>query len=346
MIRLGDIAEHVGGRVAGDPETPIADIAQVDDVRPGEITFAVNAGFLARAIERGAAAVLVPAEFEAPLPRVVVAEARLAAIMTAMLLHPPRERAAGRVPDAHVDADALVDPSATIMPGAYVGAGASIGAGSVLMPGAVVEEDARVGAACVLHPNVTVKERCMLGDRVILHAGVVIGADGFGYFEEGGRRVKIPQLGTVIVEDDVEIGAHSCVDRATIGRTVIGAGTKIDNLVQVGHNCLIGKNCILVSQVGLAGSVRIGDGAILAARAGVADNVAVGAHAVVGGMSGVARDVPEGAQVAGAPAYSGVDWRRNVAIMPDLHRTVRLVQRLSERVEELEAKIASKEDKS
>ncbi|MCZ7586978.1 MAG: UDP-3-O-(3-hydroxymyristoyl)glucosamine N-acyltransferase [Deltaproteobacteria bacterium] len=167
----------------------------------------------------------------------------------------------------------------------------------------------------------------------------MIGADGFGYALGGGRHNKIPQLGIVVIENDVEIGANACVDRATVGRTVVGEGTKIDNLVQVAHNCVIGKHCVLVSQVGLAGSVRLGDYCILGARAGVADNVEVGAGSMVAGMSGVNCDLPPESKVGGLPAYNHIDWKRNLVHERHLHRTVRDFEKLKKRVAELEKRL-------
>jgi UDP-3-O-[3-hydroxymyristoyl] glucosamine N-acyltransferase len=239
-------------------------------------------------------------------------------------------------PSAVVDPNARVAPDAAVGPHVVVEAGASIGPGAVLMAGVYVGHRTRIGAGSVLHPNVVVREECEIGERVILHPGVVIGADGFGYVREGRTYHKVPQVGIVILEDDVEIGANSCVDRATTGVTRVGAGTKIDNLVQIGHNVEMGPNVIVVAQVGISGSVQVGAGATLAGQAGVAGHIRIGDNAVVGGQSGVAKSVPDGGEVWGTPALPGGVARRVAAIIHKLPQLVTRVQALERRLAERE----------
>jgi UDP-3-O-[3-hydroxymyristoyl] glucosamine N-acyltransferase len=204
------------------------------------------------------------------------------------------------------------------------------------MPDVYVGPRVRLGADCVLHPGARVGERVVLGDRVIVHHNASLGADGFGYFHDGAQQQKIPQKGTVVIEDDVEIGANTCVDRATFGRTVIGAGTKIDNLVQIGHNCLIGKRCIIISQVGMSGSVVIGDDCVIAARAAFVQHVRVGNGCVIGPSAGVKDDLPDGAHVGGFIAKDLHDWGLEIAGLNRLPAALKELARLRARLEKLE----------
>jgi len=223
-----------------------------------------------------------------------------------------------------------------IYAGAHVSSGAKIGRGTILYPGVFVGEEVRIGEECILYSNVTVREGCRMGNRVILHAGAVIGADGFGFALEGGRRVKIPQVGIVEIGDDVEIGANTTIDRATLGVTRIASGVKIDNLVQIGHNTVVGADTIIVAQTGISGSCRIGSRVVLGGQVGVADHVTIGDGAQVGAQSGVHRDVAPGGAVLGAPAIPAPEARRTMAALPRLPELLRAVRTLERRVAELE----------
>jgi UDP-3-O-[3-hydroxymyristoyl] glucosamine N-acyltransferase len=217
------------------------------------------------------------------------------------------------------------------LPNAFIGARARIGKGSVLFPGVFVGDDVQIGEDCVLHPNVVVRERCRIGDRVILHAGVVIGSDGFGYAGEGSQRIKIPQIGIVEVEDDVEIGANTTVDRATLGRTLIGRGVKIDNLVQVAHNVIVGENSVFAAQVGVAGSARVGKNVTLAGQVGVGHHLQIGDGATIGPKSGVGRSVEPRAVLSGfIEAVPHKQWMRAMLLLrelPGLWRAVRSIEK-------------------
>ena len=239
-------------------------------------------------------------------------------------------------PAAVVAADAQLGPDVTIGPCAVIESQVIIGPRTRVLAGATVGARARIGASSILHPGVTIYPDCVVGDRVIIHSGVVIGSDGFGYATEDGVHLKIPHLGRVVIEDDVEIGANTTIDRGTLGETRIGRGTKIDNLVQVAHNVSIGEGAILVAQVGVGGSATIGPGAILAGQAGVVDHQAVGARAIVLGRSGVTKDVPPGAMVSGFPARDHHEELR-------VQAAVRRLSDLIARVEALEARLASRQ---
>ena len=224
----------------------------------------------------------------------------------------------------------------TIFPYAWIGARAQLGPGSVVFPGVFIGENAVIGAECVLHPNVVVREGCRLGDRVILHAGVVIGSDGFGYAGKGSGRVKIPQTGIVVIEDDVEIGANTTVDRATLGRTVIKRGAKIDNLVQIAHNVTVGEFSVIAAQAGIAGSTRIGKNVTLAGQVGVVNHIEIGEGAIIGPQSGVPQSVPAGAVLSGGVAAAPHhEWLKVMTLLPQLPKLWTSVRRLEKQLAHL-----------
>ncbi|MBX5484382.1 MAG: UDP-3-O-(3-hydroxymyristoyl)glucosamine N-acyltransferase, partial [Myxococcaceae bacterium] len=267
---LAELAAAVGGEVLGDGSQPISGVNGLEEAGPGELSFFGNSRYRKQLEATKASAVLVPASGELPARRdlafVRVPNPHLAYAKISAIFHPRPTFAAGISPKAHVHPEASVDSSATVMAGATVERGATVGARAVLFPGVYVGEQAVIGPDTLLYPNVVVRERCRVGARCILHAGCVIGADGFGFALdlEVPEHFKIPQAGIVRIEDDVEIGACSCVDRATTGETVIGRGSKIDNLVQVAHNVTIGPLTIVCAQAGISGSAKIGSGVVLA----------------------------------------------------------------------------------
>lgn len=302
-ITLGELAERVGGTVEGDAGVEVAGICSVDDCKPAHITFLEKARDADRLEGQEPAAVICsPAAKVAGLPLLRAGEPRLAFARAVEIFNPPSRPSAGVHPTAVVHDSAELGEGVFVGAHAVIEAGARIGARTVVHPLVYVGEGAQTGGDCVLYPTTCVHKNCKIGDRVILHSGVVIGADGYGYVKEGEKHTKIQQVGDVVIGDDVEIGAHSAVDRATIGSTVVGEGTKIDNHVQVGHNVRIGKNCIICGQVGIAGSATVGDGAVLAGQVGISDHVHVGSRAILGGQAGVITDVPDGAFYSGYPA--------------------------------------------
>jgi UDP-3-O-[3-hydroxymyristoyl] glucosamine N-acyltransferase len=269
-----------------------------------------------------------------------VAAPHLAFARIAQQFHPARTWASGVSDRAFVDSTATVDPSATVMAGATVQRGATIGARAALHPGVFVGEGASVGADSVLWSNVSVLERCSVGARCLLHPGVVVGADGFGFALDLAvpEHVKIPQTGVARVEDDVEIGANSCIDRATTGETVIGRGTKIDNLVQVGHNCVVGPYSILCAQVGLSGTTELGMGVMMGGQSGSAGHLKIGDLAKVGAQSGVMSDVEPNATVIGSPVLDHKDTLRSWALFARLPELNQQVRELKKRLDALEKK--------
>ena len=339
---LSALAQHVGGRIIGDGEVTIRKVAPIDEAGPGEITFLANSRYQPFLAHCKASAVIVgpgvitepPAGtgrgyLEAANP--YVAFAKILQLFTPS------------VPvDHQISALAQIDPTArlaeevTVFPRVFVSRGVKIGKGSVLYPGVFLGEDCHVGDSCVFYPNVVIREGCRIGNRVILHPGVVIGSDGFGYAGEGNERLKIPQIGIVEVEDDVEIGANTTIDRATLGRTVIGRGTKIDNLVQIAHNVMIGENSVIAAQAGIAGSTRIGKDVTLAGQVGVVNHIRIGDGAKIGPQSGVPKSVPAGATLSGGIAAAPHrEWLKVMTLLPQLPKLWHSVRQLEKKMAEI-----------
>ena len=321
---LAGLAKRLAGGVVGDGGALITGVAPLDTAGPGEISFLSNRKYLPQARATRATAVLtVPgAELEGA-NLLVVANPYLALAELLEIYHPRTHPAAGISPAAIVGANVRIDNDATVMAGAVIGERCQVGRQAVIMSGAVLCPDVSVGEQTIIHPNVTVYDGCVIGNRVIIHAGTVIGSDGFGFAREGIRHRKIPQVGNVVIEDDVEIGANVAVDRGTFGSTLIGRGTKIDNLVQIAHNVRIGENSLLVAQSGISGSTRLGNGVTFAGQSGAVGHIEIGDGAIVGAKSAVTHDLPAGAFVIGHPAIDARVWKRAAAIfarLPELRR--------------------------
>jgi UDP-3-O-[3-hydroxymyristoyl] glucosamine N-acyltransferase len=326
---LGELAALVEGRVRGNPQRRVQAIRSLAAAGPDDLSFLTSAAYREEARESRAGALLVGRE-EAALPQdlLVCADPGWGLAELLRRFHVPAAPASGVHPTAVVGAGCAVDPTASLGPFVVVGEGSRIDAGAVLHAGVVVGRDCRIGVGTVLHPRVVLYDGTELGARVTVHAGTVLGADGFGYAPHGGALVKVPQVGRVVVEDDVEIGANSAVDRATLEETRIGAGSKLDNLVQVGHNVRLGKGCVICGQAGIAGSARLGSGVVLAGQAGVSGHLDIGDGAQVAAKSAVLQSVPAGAKVAGIPAVALAEWRRQASRLTRLGELFRRVRRL------------------
>jgi UDP-3-O-[3-hydroxymyristoyl] glucosamine N-acyltransferase len=342
-IRLGKLAEALGAELEGDPERTVSGVAPLETAGPDDVAFVSDARHQAAARGSRAGAFLAPRDMT-DLPGAILRTPtpRLAFVELLALFHPPEPVVPGIDPSAVVSREARVDPGAAVGALAVVEAGAVVGARTRLHPLVYVGAGVLIGEDCVLYPHVVVRDGVRLGNRVIVHPGAVLGADGFGYQADGTAHRKIPQVGGVVVEDDVEIGANTTIDRSTLGDTIVRRGAKIDNLVMIAHNVEVGEDTILAAQVGIAGSSRIGRGVVLTGQVGVADHVSIGDGAVALAQSGIAFDVPAGEKVMGYPARStSLGWRIVVA-EKQLPELVRRVRQLERRIEELESRLGER----
>lgn len=333
-IQAGLASHGFEAEVLGDPARRIESVAPIDDADERQITFVSNPKYL-RALETTrAGAVIVGPDVTVPQRLTALRAADPYAAVTAaiIMIHGYRRHApppAGSAA-ANVHATARVGPGATLHPGVTICADAQIGPEAVIYPGCFVGPRVRIGARALLYPNVVIYEDCVLGDRVTIHANAIIGEDGLGYAPLGGKWLKIPQIGNVVIEDDVEIGAGCAIDRATLGSTRIGAGTKLSNLIAVGHGTRIGAHCMLVAQVGLAGSVTVGDHVTMAGQAGIVGHISIGDRAKIGAKAGVTNDVAAGETVLGQPAVPITEAKRRligVAHLPKLREQIKELQR-------------------
>lgn len=342
ILSVAQIAERLGATVEGEAGRSVRGVAGVRDAGPDELAFVSQARYAAVAAASQAAALLVGLDWNVPLP-------------AALIRVPKPEAAFAQIAALFVPAtpapETGLHPSALISPQARLGARVSVGPFAVVEAEAVLEDDVVVGAQCYighgvhvgpatrLYPQVSIREHCRLGARCVVHNGTVIGSDGFGYdVNKQGVRTKIPQIGIVVLGDDVELGANVTIDRARFGKTKIGNGVKVDNLVQIAHNVIIGDHCVLVAQVGVAGSTIIGDKAILAGQSGVAGHLTVGAGAVIGAQSGVTKDVPAGAFMMGFPAVPQKEAARQYAMVSRLPELRARVTELQKRLSALEGR--------
>lgn len=340
--RLRDLAEYVGGRVIGDGSVVISRVSSIEEAGYGDITFLANPRYARFIAASKASAVIVApeivgAEWATSGQRFLeVAQPYVAFAKILQLFAPSVEYRREIAASAHVEPTAELGENVSVYPNVYVGKSAKVGDRSVLLPGVFLGDRVEVGNDCVLHPNVVVGDGCRLGDKVILHAGVVIGSDGFGYAGSGDQRIKIPQIGIVEIEDNVEIGANTTIDRATLGRTLICRGAKIDNLVQIAHNVTVGENSVIAAQAGIAGSTKLGKNVTLAGQVGVVNHIEIGDGATIGPQSGVPQSVPAGALLSGgigvAPHHQ---WLKVMTLLPQLPKLWSLVRKLEKQVAQL-----------
>jgi len=331
----GELAQRLGAVLTGDQALLLEGLAPLDRATARELSFLSNPKYR-DAARRSAAGAILAASTEGLEGRTVLVHPNpYAALAHALaLFHPPKSPPPGVHPTAVVGEGSEIHPEAHLGPLVTVGRGCRIGPGAILEAGVALGDGCVVGEACHLYPHAVLYDRTELGARVIVHSGCVLGSDGFGYAQEGGRPLKVPQVGRVVVEDDVEIGANTAVDRGALEETRIGAGSKIDNLVQVGHNVRLGPCCILVAQSGVSGSTTLGAGVILAGQSGAVGHIHLGDGAKVGAKSAVTKDVPPGGFVTGHPAQEHRMWLRERALVGKL-------ESLFGRVKALEAELES-----
>jgi UDP-3-O-[3-hydroxymyristoyl] glucosamine N-acyltransferase len=338
-LTVQELAALVGGQfVTGDgADSRISGAASIDEARAGDVTFFGNAKYLSALKACQATAVLAPADFAESVPPIVIRcenptlafSKVLARFAPGPIVFPP-----GVHSSAVIAAGVELAPGVSVQPHVVIEAGAKIGARSVIGAGSYVGHDAVIGEDCRISDRVTIGSRCTIGNRVIIHSGVVLGSDGFGFELQGGLRVKIPQTGIVQVDDDVEIGANTTVDRARFGRTWIGEGTKIDNLVQIAHNVQIGRHCIICAQTGIAGSTRLRDYVVLGGQVGTVGHIEIGEGSQVGAQSGLTKNVPPGEVMFGSPAIPMKDAKEQLARVALLPKLFGRVKRLEQNTRE------------
>lgn len=338
---LGEIARLVDGEVVGDEKLVITGLCGITEAQQGDLTFVANPRYFPLARKTKASAIITPRDiFKLEKPMILTDNPSLAfARVVSFLYNDAAQNLKGIHPTAVIAQDAEIGQDVYIGPYVVLESQVAIGDQTIIHSGTYLGRQTTVGKKCLIYSNTTVRERITIGHRVVIHCGAVIGSDGFGYTNVEGVHEKIPQIGTVVIEDDVEIGANVTIDRARFDKTVIGRGTKIDNLVQIGHNVIIGENCIIVAQAGISGSVRIEKGAILAGQAGIAGHLTIGEGAVIAAQAGVTKSVPPFAKVSGYPAKPHEMAKRVNASLQRLPYYVKTIQELKERIEGLEAKL-------
>jgi UDP-3-O-[3-hydroxymyristoyl] glucosamine N-acyltransferase len=330
-VRLSELADRLGCRVRGDGNVEIARARGIREAEPGDLTFLANPKYAPQVATTRASAVVVAPEVPTALPSLLSSNPYLTFAQALTLLHPTPRPQPGVHPTAHVDPTAGLAADVSVGAFAVIGARTRVGARTAIHPHVVLYDDVEIGEDCLLHSGVHVREGCRLGQRVILQNGVVIGGDGFGFAkDEAGHHQKIPQVGIVVVEDDVEIQANTTVDRAALSETRIGRGTKIDNLVQVAHSVTIGDDSLLCAQVGIAGSTKLGRRVTLAGQVGVVGHLEIGDDVVATAQTGVGHSVPQGRIVSGSPDIENRVWLRATVLfakLPELLRRLRAIEK-------------------
>lgn len=337
---VAELAVYLGGVVEGDGTVLISGLGTLESAGSKEITFLANPKYATKVAETSAGAVLMaPGGDRYGRTAIFVANPYLGFAKLLTLFYTAPHESLGVFQGANVSDTATIGEGASIYPGVCIGKNVVVGSRTVLYPGVVLYDNVVVGDDCILHANSVVRERCRIGNRCIIQPGAVIGSDGFGYAPDGSGYYRIPQIGIVLLEDDVEIGANSCVDRAAIEVTRIARGTKLDNLVQIAHNCQIGEDCMIVSQVGVSGSAKIGNHVTLAGQVGVAGHLTIGDNVMVGAQSGVPSSLPPNGIYSGSPTMPHREWLKSSMVFPRLPEIKKTVSALEKRVAELEARL-------
>ena len=332
---LGEIAELIGGELLGDATVEIKGIKPIEEAAPEDIAILSHPKYTRCLRKTQASALIVSNDSKLQYPNIIkVANTRYALSQVLNLFYPKKYQPSGISPQAIVGKDCRIGKDVSLYPLVYVGDSSSIGDRVVIHSGVIIGEGVTIGEETIIHPNVSICPHVHIGKRVIIHSGCVIGSDGFGYVKEKGVYHKIPQVGTVIIEDDVELGANVCVDRATMGATRIRRGVKVDNLVQIAHNVVIGEDSILVSLVGLSGSTSLGREVIMGGQSGIAEHVELGDRVMVAAKAGITKDIPPDSVVAGFPAIAMKKWKEQIALFHKLPQ-------LFEKMEAIEKKLDS-----
>ncbi len=345
---LQEIARFVGGEIVGDKDLVITGICGIKEAQKGDLTFLANSKYSPLAEKTKASAIIVPKDVSISGKSLVCVDNPSLAFssIVSLFVEDLPKPAPGVHPTAIVADDVRLGQKVSIGPYAVLESKAVIGDNVIVGAGSFIGQATTIGKSTHIYPHVAVRERVVIGERVIVHCGTVIGSDGFGFVEVKGAHQKIPQLGTVVIEDDVEIGANVTIDRARFDKTLIGQGTKIDNLVQIGHNTIIGKNCIIVSQVGISGSVVIEDGCVLAGQAGVVGHVTMGKGSIATAQTAVTKSIPPGSVVFGMPSRPLAEAKRIHAAMQYLPEYAKKIRALEAKISDLESKLKKKNGKA
>ena len=343
---LGEIAEHVGGRLCGDPTLPISAVATLSQARQGDISFLVNRKYERQVETTSASAVIVGPQFEsASVPLLVVDDPHFAFMQVMVLLHGHRQhKETGISPGARIAETAEIGAGCHIHDFVTIADGAKIGDGCIIYPCAYIGEGASIGDHSVIHPSVTIYEKSRVGRHVIINANSTIGVDGFGYATHDGQHHKVPQIGTVIIEDEVEIGSSCTIERGTLDDTVVGKGSKLGDLVTIGHGTQLGPHCLLVAQTGVAGSTTIGHHCVMGGQVGIVGHITIGNGVTVGAQAGVVNNIPDGETVLGAPAIEASQARRAYTVLQYLPEMRQDIRSLKNRLRKVAAHIKTNVD--
>jgi len=334
-----EIAEFLGGTFSGDGDAVIENVKGLDEAGQGDLSFLSNPKYRKKIDTTEASAILVSPEIKSDKTLIHVKDPYIALAKVLSLFHDPENHPSGISGQAFVAEGAEISEDAVLYPGVYVGPKAVIGKRVILYPGVKIGPQVVVGDDSILYYNVTVYGRCLIGKKVIIHAGVVVGSDGFGFANPGRDNFKIPQVGIVQIDDDVEIGANTTIDRATLGKTWIQKGVKIDNLVQIAHNVVIGQNSIIVAQVGISGSTTLGRSVIIGGQSGLIGHINIGDAVMIGAQSGISEDVDSNQIVSGSPHMPHRQWLRTQAIIGRLPELYKKISLLENQVREMESKL-------
>lgn len=343
-MKLGKIAEQLGCELRGSAEIEISGVAGIEEAEKGELTFVSNPKYLSQIKSTHAGAiVLSPKAPPTPIPTLISENPYLTFAQAIELFYQPPEPIPGIHPTATVADTATLGENYSIGANAVIGEGVQLGDNALLHPNVVIYPYAQIGDDFLAHAHSVVREYCRIGDRVVLQNGAVVGSDGFGFAPRADQSYyKMMQSGIAVLEDDVEVGANTCIDRSTVGETRIGQGTKLDNLVQIGHGSRVGRHTILAGQAGLAGSTRVGDHVMLGGQVGAAGHITIGDQVVATAQTGIARSVESGKMISGTPEMDSALWKRNYLLLKELPQLVDTIKRLEKEVTELRAKLKTK----
>lgn len=332
---LREIAELIGGELFGDSEILISGLSNIPMARAGDLTFAVPP-HIDEAKTCAASAVLIPPDTQDfPKPAIKIQDPRAAFAKLLELFTPKLDIPVGISPKSHIGKDVKISDNVTIMPFAVIDDGAEIQSGAIIYPHVYIGQHAIIGEDTVIYSSATIREFCKVGKRCVIHSSAVIGSDGFGFTTANGVHTKVPQVGNVVIEDDVEIGAHVGIDRAAMGSTIIGHGTKIDNLVHIAHNCKIGANCLIVAQTGISGSTTVGDNVTFGGQVGTVGHITIGGNSVYAARSGISKNMPEGFFGCGFPIQSHSDWLKHQAALKRVPELIEKIRKLEQTIEKL-----------